>query len=200
MNAAQLIALSPNLAPHTSAFLAAAANNGINTPLRQAHWLAQLAHESGGFRRLEENLNYSADALRKTWPGRFDADTARDYARQPERIANKVYADRLGNGDELSGTGWLYRGRGFIQLTGKANYAKYSQEVFGDARLVEFPELAAKPEMATILAAAYWRVNGLNSLADKDDIVSITKRINGGLIGLDSRKDWLRKAKEALNA
>jgi putative chitinase len=178
VNAAQLIALSPNLAPHTSAFLAAAANNGINTPLRQAHWLAQLAHESGGFKRLEE--------------------TAKEYARQPQRIANKVYADRLGNGNEKSGEGARYLGRGYIQLTGKANYAKYSNEVFGDERLVDSPELAAKPEMAAILAATYWRLNGLNALADKDDIVSITKRINGGLIGLESRKDWLRKAKDAL--
>jgi putative chitinase len=198
VNAAQLIALSPNLAPHTSAFLAAAANNGINTPLRQAHWLAQLAHESGGFKRLEENLNYSADALRRTWPGRFDEETAKEYARQPQRIANKVYADRLGNGNEKSGEGARYLGRGYIQLTGKANYAKYSNEVFGDERLVDSPELAAKPEMAAILAATYWRLNGLNALADKDDIVSITKRINGGLIGLESRKDWLRKAKDAL--
>lgn len=180
--------------------LTSAANRyGINTPLRQAHWLAQLAHESAGFKVLEENLNYSADALRKTWPSRFSLN-ASEYARQPERIANKVYADRLGNGNEASGDGWAFRGRGYIQLTGKFNYAKYSREVFGDDRLVEFPELAAKPEMAAILAAAYWRVNGLNELADKDDIVRITKRINGGLIGLESRKDWLRKAKEALNA
>src|SRR5688572_5216436 len=103
------------------------ARGGIDTPLRRAHFLAQVAHESGGFKRLVENLNYSADALVRTWPSRFDAATAKQYARQPERIANKVYAGRLGNGDETSGDGWRYRGRGYIQLTGQVNYADYGR-------------------------------------------------------------------------
>jgi putative chitinase len=192
-----LFAVAPALAKHAGALTSAANRFGITTKQRQAHWLAQLAHESGGFRRLEENLNYSADGLRRTWPSRFSLN-ASEYARQPEKIANKVYADRMGNGNEASGDGFTYRGRGWIQLTGKANYAEYSQRVFGDDRLVTHPEIAAQPDIAAYLAGAYWQSKDLNRLADLDDIVSITKRINGGLNGLEDRKQWLRKFKEAL--
>lgn len=171
---------------------------GINTPLRLAHFLAQLAHESGGFTRLVENLNYSADGLRRTWPSRFDLATAARFARNPEAIANRVYADRLGNGDEASGDGWRYRGRGFIQLTGKANYADYSQRLFGDDRLVRDPDLAATPEVAMRLAVAYWQAKGLNALADQDDLNGITRKINGGLIGIEGRRKWLEQFKRDL--
>jgi len=174
------------------------AGYGIDTPLRRAHFLAQVAHESGGFRRLVENLSYGAAGLVSTWPSRFTKDTAPAYARQPERIANKVYANRLGNGDEASGDGWRYRGRGYIQLTGKANYAEYSHRVFRDDRLVRDPGLAAQPETAAKLAGAYWQAKGLSALADADDLKTITRRINGGLIGLADRAKWLAKFKEAI--
>lgn len=167
------------------------AGYGFDTPLRRAHFLAQLAHESGGFKRLVENLSYGAAGLQSTWPSRFDAATAAKYARQPERIANKVYADRLGNGAEATGDGWRYRGRGYIQLTGKANYADFSQRLFGDDRLVREPGQAAEPAIAILLAAEYWKAKGLNALADQDDIEGITRKINGGLIGLADRKQWL---------
>lgn len=173
------------------------ADFGIDTPLRRAHFLAQIAHESAGFTRLVENLNYGAPGLRSTWPSRFDAATAKAYARQPERIANKVYANRLGNGNEASGDGWRFRGRGYIQLTGRANYAEYSQRLFGDDRLVREPGQAAEPAIAIRLAGAYWQHKGLNALADMDDLVGITKRINGGLIGLTDRARWLAKFKGA---
>lgn len=167
------------------------ADTSLTTPLRRRHFMAQLAHESGGFKRLVENLNYSVEALQRTWPGRFDAATATTYARQPERIANRVYGGRLGNGPEATGDGWRYRGRGYIQLTGKANYAKYSQLVFGDDRLVREPGQAAEPAVAMRLALAYWNAHDLNTLADRDDLEGITRRINGGLIGLTDRRRWL---------
>lgn len=173
--------MTPTIPPGTS----------LTTPLRRAHFMAQLAHETGGFKRLVENLNYSAEALQRTWPSRFDAAMAKAYARQPERIANRVYGGRLGNGPEASGDGWRYRGRGFIQLTGRDNYARYSHLVFGDDRLVRDPSQAAEPAVAMRIALAYWDANGLNTLADKDDLEGITRRINGGLIGLADRRRWL---------
>jgi len=162
---------------------------GLDTPLRRAHFMAQLAHESGGFKRLVENLNYSADALLRTWPSRFTPESAKACARQPEKIANTVYAGRLGN--DQPGDGWRYRGRGYIQLTGKANYAEFSQRLFGDDRLVRDPHQAAEPGTAIRLAGAFWVAKGLNTLADLDDIEAITRRINGGLHGLADRRRWL---------
>lgn len=162
---------------------------GLDTPLRRAHFMAQLAHESGGFKRLVENLNYSADALLRTWPARFTPESAKACARQPEKIANTVYAGRLGN--DQPGDGWRYRGRGYIQLTGKANYAEFSQRLFGDDRLVRDPHQAAEPATAIRIAGAFWVAKGLNSLADLDDLEAITRRINGGLHGLVDRKRWL---------
>ncbi|MBB1487702.1 glycoside hydrolase family 19 protein [Oceanospirillum sediminis] len=171
---------------------------GINTPLRVAHFLAQLAHESGSLRYVSENLNYSAKALRAVFGKYFPTDQeAEAFARQPEKIANRVYADRMGNGDEASGDGWSYRGRGLIQLTGKDNYQRFSQAVGQDA--VASPDLLAEnPDLAVATAGWYWNSRSLNEYADQDDIKQITRRINGGYNGLEDREEYLVRAKNVL--
>lgn len=171
---------------------------GIVPPLEKAHFLAQLAHESGGFKRLRENLNYSAEGLIRTWPKRFNAENARLYARQATKIANKVYANRLGNGNEASGDGARFIGRGFIQLTGKDNYNETSQALFGDDRLLRHPELMEEPEHAAMAAGLYWNKRRLHVHAIRDDIEAVTRGINGGLIGLEDRKLWLTRFKKEL--
>jgi putative chitinase len=163
----------------------------INTPERQAGFIAQCAHESGMFKFVEENLNYSDKALLSVFGKYFNADTATEYARKPEKIANRVYANRMGNGDELSGDGWKYRGRGLIQLTGKENYTRFGNAVGQD--IVNNPELVASPEYATLSAGWFWSANSLNKLADAKDILGMTKRINGGTIGLDHRTELYNK-------
>lgn len=162
----------------------------INTPERQACFLAQVMHESGGFKFLSENLNYSANALMRTWSSRFpDIDTAEKYANNPEKIANKVYAGRMGNIEE--GDGWKYRGRGLIQLTGRENYANFGLNAGVD--VLSNPDLLATPEYATLSAGWYWNKRNLNELADKMDIEGITKKINGGTLGLEDRKARTQK-------
>ena len=164
-------------------------NYKVNTLLRLSHFLAQCGHESANFRAVKENLNYSAEGLNKTFKKYFPTlESAKDYARQPERIASKVYANRMGNGNEVSKDGFKYLGRGFIQLTGKANYLEFDKSVPED--IMANPELVAtKYPLAS--AAWFWNKNGLNEIADKgatDAIVkSITKRVNGGTIGLEDR-------------
>ncbi len=158
----------------------------ITTPERVAGFLAQCGHESGGFRFTTENLNYRAEALTRVWPSRFPPGVAESYAMQPERIANRAYCDRMGNGDEASGDGWKYRGRGLIQLTGKDNYAAFSLGADNEALLK--PDLVAEPELAALSAGWFWQTNGLNTLADNKDIVGMTRRINGGTNGLDDRQ------------
>src|SRR6266851_853627 len=157
----------------------------INTPQRIAAFLSQVAHESGDFRSTEENLNYSWQALRLTWPTRFLTDQiAQGYHRQPEKIANHVYANRNGNGDEASGDGWRFRGRGLIQVTGRANYLAF-------------------PLHAALSACWFWHENGLNALADVGDEASfnqITYRINGGYNGKDDRLQNWAEAKTVLLA
>jgi len=170
----------------------------INTPLRVCHFLAQLSHESAGFTRLTENLNYSAEGLLRIFPRYFKNGLETQYARNPQKIANRVYANRMGNGNEASGDGWRYRGRGIIQLTFKNNYSTYSSLIFGDNRLVENPDLASDVSVACKIACAYWSVNNLNDLADKDDIRNITRKINGGLNGIQHRTELLNKAKKAI--
>jgi putative chitinase len=159
----------------------------IDTPERVAGFLSQVAHESGGFKFVEENLNYSAPALRSVFGKYFTDDTqANAYSRYPEKIANKVYANRMGNGDEASGDGWKYRGRGLIQLTGKDNYA-----ACGNALGVDFvsdPDLVASPDFAALSAGWYWFTRHVNNYADAKDIVGMTKRVNGGTNGLDDRQ------------
>jgi putative chitinase len=157
----------------------------INTPKRQACFIGQCMHESGGFKHLKENLNYSARALMNTWPSRFpDADTAEKYARQPEMIANKVYGGRMGNTED--GDGAKFIGRGLIQLTGKDNYTAFGEAIGED--LVANPQLVEQPRYAALSAGWFWNKRGLNALADAMDIETLTKRINGGSIGIDDRK------------
>jgi putative chitinase len=165
----------------------------INTPKRQACFIGQCMHESGGFRNLQENLNYSAASLMRTWPSRFpDMDTAEKYEHNPEKIASKVYAGRMGNTTpEEAGK---YIGRGLIQLTGKENYANCGLGLGVD--LLGHPDLLATPKYAALSAGWYWNKKGLNALVD--DIETMTKRINGGTIGLDDRKAKINMALNAL--
>lgn len=153
---------------------------GISTALRLAHFLGQCLIESNFFRATEENLNYSAHGLRVTWPARFPTgELAAEYARQPERIANYVYADRMENGDEASGDGWRYRGRGIIQLTGRQNY-----RIFGDLLglpLEDDPDILARDFRAALhVAAKFFSENNLLALADADDAKKISRAINRG--------------------
>jgi putative chitinase len=166
-----------------------AAKFGINTPLRLAHFLAQCGHESGGFKLVNENLNYSADGLKKIFPKYFaQAGLAESYARQPEKIASRVYGGRMGNGDEASKEGFKFRGRGYIQLTGKSNYTEFDK--FVDDDILGNPDLVAT-KYPLLSAAWFFHKNGLNAISDKgaDDatVTSVTKRVNGGTIGLPDR-------------
>jgi len=165
----------------------------INTPQRQAAFIGQCAHESGNFKTLEENLNYKPEALMRVWPSRFpDLPTAMKYAHDPIKIANKVYANRMGNGAEESGEGSKYHGRGLIQLTGKENYERCGEAIGVD--LINQPGLLAQPDLAAMSAGWFWNKKGLNALADAGDIDTMTKRINGGLIGIEDRKAKIAKA------
>lgn len=167
----------------------------IDTKLRFCHFIAQIAHESGSFRYRVENLNYSAKALRAVFGKYFPTDEmAEQYARKPEQIANIVYANRMGNGDTESGDGWRYRGRGLIQLTGRDNYTACGKSIGKD--LVDTPDLLANEADAAVDAAGwFWDSRNLNEYADKDDIRTITKRINGGYNGLEDREAFLARAK-----
>ncbi len=169
----------------------------INTPLRVAHFIAQIAHESGSFRYSSENLNYSATALRSVFGKYFKTeDEANQYARKPEKIANRVYGGRMGNGDETTGEGWKFRGRGLIQLTGKENYQKCAKAI-GKEIDKDPDKLASDPEAAVLAAGWFWDSRKLNNYADNDDVMTITRRINGGTHGLDDRKAYLARAKQA---
>jgi len=161
----------------------------INTPERVAAFVAQCAHESGGFRMLKENLNYRAATLRKIFPKYFPDDASANYyaslPNKQEMIANKVYGNRMGNGDESTGDGFRYLGRGLIQLTGKNNYTLFAASI--DTPLEEIPEYLQTFEGAVQSACWFWDQNNLNQWADKGDILTLTKRINGGTIGLEDR-------------
>jgi putative chitinase len=163
----------------------------INTPLRQAAFIGQCSHESNNFKVLQENLNYSAEGLMKTWPSRFPTkEIADQYARQPAKIAGKVYNGRLGNTSEEEASKYL--GRGLIQLTGKENYERCGEGLGVD--LINQPQLLAEPMYACLSAGWFWNRKQLNLLADTKDYDTMTKRINGGLIGLDDRKAHIAKA------
>jgi len=164
-----------------------------DSKLRLAHFFSQVLHESGSMKYDMENLNYSAKALRAVFGKYFKTKReAEAYARQPEKIANRVYAKRMGNGSEASGDGWRYRGRGLIQLTGKNNYKAFAAWIEDD-RVLEDPDLVAA-EYAVQSAVFYWDRHKLNKIADRDDVERLTKRINGGLNGLAHRKELLNKA------
>ncbi len=194
-----LIKLNKWLKPDRAAVMADALNNAckianINTKRRLRHFVAQLAHESGGFTRLVENMNYRdparLDEMFRAVRGQNDA--AELIRKGPEAIANRVYANRLGNGDEASGDGWRYRGRGLIMLTGKENYAR--AERWAGMPLVKEPGLAGQPKNAGIIAAKYWNFKDINQEADEGDLAGVTELINGtALAGLEDRKLWLNR-------
>ena len=164
----------------------------LNTKLRLAAFIAQTAHESGSYCIAAENLNYSDKGLLATFPKYFNATNVEEYARNPQKIASHVYASRLGNGPEASGEGWNYRGRGFIQITGKDNYTKCGKSIGVD--LIANPAYLETIEGAMMSAKWFWEVNNLNEWADKPDFVTLTKRINGGVNGLMERREFYDKA------
>jgi putative chitinase len=162
----------------------------VNTKLRLAHFFSQIEHESG-LKPISENLNYSAQGLIQTFSKYFTTTEALIFANQPEKIANRVYANRMGNGDEKSGDGWKYRGRGFIQITGKINYFQLANDT--DLDCLKNPDLLLQEANAMISALWFWNKAGLNKLADKNDIKGITRKINGGYSGLAHRQELLNK-------
>jgi putative chitinase len=171
----------------------------IDTSARVAAFMAQCGHESGGFTVMQENLNYSAKGLVGTFKKYFPTEAqAKLYERRPEMIANRVYANRMGNGDEASGEGWYFRGRGIVQITGKNNYTKCSQSLFESNVLVENPDLLLETEYAIHSACWFWSAARLNELADIGDMKTMTKRINGGFIGLEDRINHYNHAIEIL--
>ena len=201
IEASQIWAISPNCKQEVAEGLAECLPGvlekyAITTSLRVAHFLAQTAHESAGFTHFEENLNYSEAGLENTFPKEFRTVRAADYARNPEKIANRVYANRMGNGDEASGDGWKFRGRGLIQLTGHENYEAFSKHSGKDA--IQDPDLLSTVEGAAESAAWYWLERDINKPADEDEVVTVTKLINGGTLGLDERKQLLEIAKRVV--
>jgi predicted chitinase len=175
------------------------ASNGIDSPARLSHFLAAIAFETGGFRAQQERLNYQAGGLRRVSPARFSTDEiAADYAGQPERIANRLYASLAGNGDEASGDGWRYRGRGLFMLTGRGNYERASSWVGVD--LVADPDLLTDPEVNLAVAAAFWSRQELNGLADADDLTRIARAISGLPTSLEHRRELLVQARQAVES
>jgi len=168
----------------------------IDTPLRVVHFLAQCWHESGALSAVEENMNYSAKRLLQVFPKYFDANTAQRYAHKPQMIANRVYANRMGNGNEASGDGWRFKGRGIIGTTGRANYKEYAVSEFCVGDLMSHPEWLALNPGAYKSAMFFWWNNDCNRWADEDDVDGLTRRINGGYNGLQDRKKYLNSFKE----
>jgi putative chitinase len=166
----------------------------ITTPRQQAAFIGQCGHECGNFRILKENLNYRAETLCKLWPRRFPTlEFAKQYEKNPRKIANSVYANRMGNRDEASGDGFRFSGKGCIQLTGHANYFHASKALGVD--FVMEPDLVATPKYAALTAGWFWSTHGCNDIADRGDWVMLTKKINGGTIGLEDR---IKHTNEAL--
>jgi putative chitinase len=183
-----------SLLPFVDAFNNAFERYEINTPDRIAMFMAQVGHESGGLTTLQENLNYKPERLQQIFPKYFRDVDPNDYGRNPEKIANRVYSNRMGNGDEESGDGYRFRGRGAIQLTGRDNYTHCGNDLGVD--LIENPDYLTTPEGAIMSAAWFWNSRDLNKWADEQDVVTVTKKINGGTIGLDERKALFEEALE----
>lgn len=185
---AQLIHKNKNPQMWYDAFAEYLPKFDIVTPARVAGFIAQCQHESLDFTILQENLNYGAKGLRGLFGKYFPDDaTALRYERKPEQIANRIYSNRMANGPEQTGDGWRFRGRGILQITGRDNYTRCSRELFGDDCLVEDPDLLRQPAYATLSACWFWHKNQLNPICDRGDIVLLSKKINGGTIGLEDR-------------
>jgi len=170
----------------------------ITTPQRVAAFLAQTAHESGGYTALHENLNYTAQSLCRVWPSHFNAEIADQYAHNPEKIANRAYAGRMGNGDEASGDGWNFCGRGLLQVTGRVNYQAFADSV--GMAINDVPAFLQTFEGAVQSACWFWENNNLNQYADSGDFVTMTKKINGGTLGLDDRQHRYLQAMQVFSS
>lgn len=192
-----LVSAFPAIATYLPSMEELWAEHDFNTVNRKAAFIGQTAHESGNFRVVVENLNYSQAGLRATFGKYFPSDKlAAAYARQPQKIANRVYANRMSNGSEASGDGWKYRGKGLIQITGKANHMAFAK--WAGMTLDEAVDHMLTPHGAVQSAVWFWVSNGLHAYADKGDMLTLTKRINGGTNGLQDRVDQYAKAKKAL--
>jgi len=196
---AQIIPGNPYVDHWYTALSQALPDYDINTPQRVAAFLAQCGHESGGFTAIKENLNYKAESLVRVWPKYFpNMDVANQYAHNQEKIANRAYANRMGNGPEESGDGYRFFGRGLIQLTGRSNYQAFADSIETDIN--DLPEYLATFEGCVQSACWFWEANNLNQYADNFDLVTMTKKINGGTLGLDDRTERYKKALQIMGA
>ncbi len=195
---AQIIPNNPYVAEWYDAVSRILPDYEINTVPRVAAFLAQCAHESANFTALKENLNYTAASLSRVWPSRFPPAIAEQYAHNQEMIANRAYCDRMGNGPEESGDGWRYAGKGLIQLTGKDNYTRFAESI--ETPVEQLPEYLGTFEGAVQSACWFWETNGLNQFADAGDILTLTKRINGGTLGLEERTQHYQHACHVLGS
>jgi putative chitinase len=183
----QMIPSNPHVEHWHEALIQLLPDYDINTPQRIAGFVAQCAHESNGFTAIKENLNYRPESLMKLFAKYFPTlDSAQAYAHQQEKIANKIYANRMGNGDEASGDGYKFCGRGLIQITGRDNYQSFADSL--QMSIDDVPDYLATFEGAAQSACWFWENNNLNKWADQGDILTLTKKINGGTIGLEDRK------------
>lgn len=203
---AQLMRAVPNLNKEkvnefVASFNMYSVHFGLTTKRRVVHYLAQIFHESGALSATSENMNYSADGLMKTFPKYFDAEKARQYARQPEKIANYVYGGRMGNGNENTGDGWRFRGRGYIGLTGRQNYSDFNSFDLCTVDVLKNPDKVASYPLNQICAMWFWERYGLNAVADTDTggsmseqvVERITRKVNGGYLGLAQRKYYYKR-------
>ena len=196
---AQLLRAVPELNKKALDSFVASANQfaipfGIDTPARVAMYLAEVFHESGYLKGTSENMNYSAQRLMQVWPSRFKTlEVANQYAHNPEKLANNVYANRMGNGNEASGDGWRFRGRGFIGLTGKAMYAEFNKSDMCTEDVLKNPDKVADFPLDQVSAMWFWEKHNLNKYADKYDIDGCSRAINGGTLGLANRAFLYRR-------
>ena len=195
---AQIIPGNPYIEHWYKALSEALPDYDINSPQRIASFLAQCGHESGGFTAIKENLNYKAESLVRVWPRYFNTGNANDYAHNQEKIANRAYANRMGNGDEASGDGYRFCGRGLIQLTGRSNYQAFADSIQEDIN--NLPDYLATFEGCVQSACWFWEANNLNQYADNYDLLTMTKKINGGTLGLDDRTARYKKALAIMRA